>query len=58
MEKLIQGYCCVLNGARTVMAEREEGADCDYPNCPFRERCPIASELRDFLETTKEKAEA
>ena len=33
-EKLISGYCCVCNAARTVLVDREEQtADCSYPTC-------------------------
>lgn len=50
-EKLISGYCCVLNAARTVLVDREEGgADCSYPTCEHRAECPIAAQIRDFLE--------
>lgn len=50
-EKLISGYCCVCNAARTVLVDREEQtADCSYPTCEHRAECPIAAQIRAFLE--------
>lgn len=48
-EAFFTGYCASLNGARTVMTEEGEGADCDYPDCPFAGECPIAKKLETFL---------
>lgn len=49
-EKLISGYCRVLNAARTVLADREEReADCSYPDCAYRSECPIAAQICAFL---------
>lgn len=48
-EAFYSGYCAALNGARTVMVEVDEGADCDYPGCPFAGECPIAERLEAFL---------
>ncbi len=50
-EKLISGYCCVCNAARTVLVDREEQtADCSYPTCEHCAECPIAAQIRAFLE--------
>lgn len=55
-EKLISGYCRVLNAARTVLADCEDrSADCRYPDCEYREECPIAAQLRDFLDKEVKK---
>ena len=55
-EKLISGYCRVLNAARTVLADCEDrSADCRYPDCEYREECPIAAQLRDFLDEEAKK---
>lgn len=54
-EKLISGYCRVLNAARTVLADREErDADCSYPDCTYRSECPIAAQIGAFLEGNDE----
>lgn len=53
-EAFFSGYCAALNGARTVMAERGEGADCDYPGCPFAGECPVAEKLEAFLKENNE----
>ena len=49
-EAFFSGYCAVLNGARTVLSEKDEGADCNYPDCPFVGECPVARELKEFFE--------
>lgn len=55
-EKLISGYCRVLSAARTVLADCENrSADCRYPDCEYREECPIAAQLRDFLDEEAKK---
>ena len=58
-EAFFSGYCAALNGARTVMADSEDGADCDFPCCAFAAGCPIADQLKDFIEQSgKENASA
>lgn len=49
-EAFFSGYCAALNGARTVMADAEDGADCDFPHCAFSADCPIAQKLKEFIE--------
>lgn len=54
-ELYVTGYCRVLNAARTVYADREEGtADCAYPACPHTAECDVANRLRTFLESETE----
>lgn len=51
MEEFFSGYCRVLDGARTVVADGEEkSADCAYPDCLYAAECPIAARLREFFE--------
>lgn len=53
-EKLISGYCRVLNAARTVLADSDDRtADCRYPDCEHREECTVAAQLREFLSEDK-----
>lgn len=52
-EKFINGYCKLLDAARTVTAECEDDAwyaDCSYPDCPHAQSCPIAAQLRSLTE--------
>lgn len=52
MEEFFSGYCRVLDAARTVLADSEEGdADCEFPACAYAADCPIAARLREFLST-------
>ena len=54
MEKefFISGYCRACDQSRTVCAEFEDGkltfADCNYPDCPYTDRCTIAEQVRDY----------
>lgn len=49
MEEFIQGYCRVIDGARTVWLEEDE-ADCCYPSCDYVSQCPIAQKIRELTE--------
>ena len=48
-EIFLSGYCRRLDASRSVCAELSDGrldsVDCDYPDCPHRSSCPIATEL-------------
>ena len=48
-EIFLSGYCRRLDASRSVCAELTDGrldsVDCDYPDCPHRANCPIATEL-------------
>lgn len=58
-EAFFSGYCAALNGARTVTAEAEDGADCDFPLCAFSADCTIAKQLKDYFgQFGKENASA
>lgn len=50
-EKILTGYCRALDQSRMVVAELEEGnvteVDCDYPNCPHLQSCPVAKQLEE-----------
>ena len=51
MEWIVSGYCRVLDHARTVMLEQDDGAwdcDCDHPDCPFAADCPIGRQLTEI----------
>lgn len=50
-EVFVSGYCRVMDEARTVTADPEEGtADCRYPDCVYASDCPIAKKLRKILD--------
>lgn len=50
MEEFVSGYCRVLDAARTVLVDLEEGfADCCYPDCAYAGECPIAAKLAALL---------
>lgn len=52
VEKIFTGYCRVLDAARMVMADSDDGeADCRFPNCAYLSECPIAAQLGEFLGT-------
>lgn len=51
-EVIVSGYCRCIDGARTVLAESEDGtiyADCAYADCPHRQSCPIAAQFEALL---------
>ena len=50
MEKTLTGYCRVLDGARTVFAEYDEGweLDCLFPGCGFAADCTIGKQLQEL----------
>ncbi len=60
MEKFFTGYCRVLDAARMVLADSDDGeADCQFPGCTYAPECPVAAQLADFLGTAtfvREKA--
>ena len=50
MEWIVSGYCRVMDQARTVCLELEDGqrdCDCEYPDCLFAKDCPIGKQLRE-----------
>ena len=51
-EKIITGYCRTLDQSRMVVAVWQDGRlteiDCDYPNCPHIQSCPIAKQLSEL----------
>ena len=51
-EYFLSGYCRVNDQSRTVGAEFEDGVltftDCNYPDCPYIDRCTIAGQLKDL----------
>lgn len=53
-EGFFSGYCRQLDGARTVAAVAEDGVlievDCLYENCPYAPNCPVAENIRNFLQ--------
>lgn len=51
MEEFIQGYCRMINHARTVLLEDQE-ADCCYPDCDYTAQCPIAQKILALTEQT------
>ena len=50
MEKILTGYCRVLDSARTVMAEYDEqwDIDCQFPHCGFAGDCTIGKQLQEL----------
>lgn len=50
-EIILSGYCRALDQSRMVIAVLENGSlsevDCDYPNCPHSQSCPIAHQLNE-----------
>ncbi len=50
-EKILTGYCRSLDQSRMVVALLEDGSlteiDCDFPNCPHIQSCPIALQLTE-----------
>ena len=51
MEKILSGYCRTCDASRMVLVDAEEmEADCEYPDCPQAAACPIAVQIRAFLE--------
>ena len=50
MESWISGYCRMTDGARCVLYDEEEGADCSFPECVFLSDCPIAREIKENFE--------
>ncbi len=52
MEKIFTGYCRVLDAARMVLADSDDGeADCQFPSCAYAQECPVAAQLGEFLGT-------
>ena len=50
MEEFVSGYCRVLDGPRTVLADLEDKtADCCYPDCPHCEQCTLAAHFRELF---------
>ena len=50
-EEFISGYCRAQDQSRMVAVEIEDGelsADCSYGNCPYEDRCTIASRIREI----------
>lgn len=51
-ERILSGYCRTLDQSRMVVAVLEEERlteiDCDYPNCPHVQSCPIAKQLDEL----------
>lgn len=50
-EKILSGYCRAMDKSRMVITVLEAGKvtqiDCDYPNCPHIQSCPIAAQLKN-----------
>ena len=48
-EQILTGYCRTLDQSRMVIAVLVDDTlteiDCDYPNCPHVQSCPIARQL-------------
>lgn len=56
MEIIVSGYCRVLDGPRTVMADTEDReADCAWPDCIHAPQCPLAAELWEQMGGKSEK---
>lgn len=58
MEKILTGYCRILDGARTVMAEYDDGwdIDCQFPACGFCADCTIGRQLQELIDQQEETA--
>ena len=50
MEKFVTGYCRCLDKSRIVLVEDGE-VDCEYANCPHKQACDIAKQIKEILET-------
>ena len=54
-EGFFSGYCRAIDGSRTVAVEADGAiltcADCDFPDCAHAPNCPVAQNIRDFLES-------
>ena len=50
-EFFIAGYCRINDQSRTVCAEFADGklicADCNYPDCPYTDKCTIAGQIKE-----------
>lgn len=58
MEEFVSGYCRVLDAARTVLADTQEGtADCSYPDCVYAPQCQLALRFRVLFGEEPEKNE-
>ena len=47
-EWILNGYCTILDGPRTVFCQMENGqlvADCGYDDCPHASHCPIGKQI-------------
>lgn len=50
MEKILTGYCRTCDASRMVLVDSEDGeADCEFPACAYSAGCPVAAEIRAFL---------
>ena len=56
MEIFISGYCRAMDGARTVMADAEDGyADCAWPECVHCPQCTVAAEIQKRMAAEEPK---
>ena len=50
-EYFISGYCRATDQSRTICAEFADGkligVDCNYPDCPYTDRCTIAWQIKE-----------
>ncbi len=57
-EYFLAGYCRINDQSRTVSAEFADGSltftDCNYPDCPYADRCTVAGELQALEEKEAE----
>ena len=56
MEKTFSGYCRVIDGARLVLCEEENGeweSDCNFPSCPYQQTCEIGRQLEETADHEK-----
>lgn len=58
MEEFFTGYCRVLDGARTVLADSDDGtADCAWAVCSYAAECHVGTQISRFFSETKQDAE-
>ena len=56
MEQAFSGYCRVLDAARMVWCESEDGkteTDCNFPDCPYRTECAVGQAITVWMEEAK-----